>query len=701
MFKGSKGMDDLYKSLSGSTGTGTHSTSHQHQQHHQHQHQQYTNPSSSSMYSAYNNSATKTSTTTSTSASSWNGQQWLHVQQPNNHHTTRTPIPLPPTDLPKVPPHMKPLDDDGNNDNNGDNGASVSERVTFYSAIYAHYDSIIQSCRQRKDFASSEYQWAEYYADLSTRAAHHYNNLVQSSAATNTNSSSTTNSATTSTTNSTTNNHGSQISNTRNTQSQQSRNQNKKPPPASFQQFAHLNLKQCSTQSQKTAMTELIQLTIQQAMQNGTMHTKHWDNEPLLPLPNASGGHVSGGHASGGGFQKGKSYLDAASSHSSPLSSSKRKFDHDNNHASNNNNNNNNNHNNNHNNNNHYQNPNMDHHHKKNKFDQSSSYDDALPMNDSYYGGHVNTTNSNTTSARSYTNAHKTTPTKNNYNDSNYNNNYYNDDDDDDDDDDNGSGSNYYGPTAATAGSNMKKKKKKKTTTTTNTTEFQFGDYISLSSLSTDQYIKTKSNKLVKKTAYSTNATTATTGYTKKNVIQGSLTANNTQQSKLASRLNRFSGTGGTSGIQKNDLQFYSQNIDKYMGKTVIGGIKNTNGKQYKSGGLGGGVVLDEEDYEQMTVKGTCHILEKEYLRLTAPPKAELVRPEHILKTHLENLQKLWKEQRAGGGGNNDDSIHKNGKEEEMNSSGKKKKKKKNKKTDKEVEKKRDYDWFCSQLKVR
>ena len=155
--------------------------------------------------------------------------------------------------------------------------------------------------------------------------------------------------------------------------------------------------------------------------------------------------------------------------------------------------------------------------------------------------------------------------------------------------------------------------------------------------------------------------------------------------------------------IQKNDLQFYSQNIDKYMGKTVIGGIKNTNGKQYKSGGLGGGVVLDEEDYEQMTVKGTCHILEKEYLRLTAPPKAELVRPEHILKTHLENLQKLWKEQRAGGGGggNNDDSIHKNGKEEEMNSSGKKKKKKKNKKTDKEVEKKRDYDWFCSQLKVR
>ena len=90
-------------------------------------------------------------------------------------------------------------------------------------------------------------------------------------------------------------------------------------------------------------------------------------------------------------------------------------------------------------------------------------------------------------------------------------------------------------------------------------------------------------------------------------------------------------------------------NVEKYMGKTVIGGSNQQ---------------LTEEDYEAMTVKGTCQVLEKHYLRLTSPPKAELVRPQHILAKHLKNLKKSWKKGR----------IHKGTL--------------------------RDYNWYCSQFKA-
>ncbi|KAK0636677.1 SAC3/GANP/Nin1/mts3/eIF-3 p25 family-domain-containing protein [Bombardia bombarda] len=42
-------------------------------------------------------------------------------------------------------------------------------------------------------------------------------------------------------------------------------------------------------------------------------------------------------------------------------------------------------------------------------------------------------------------------------------------------------------------------------------------------------------------------------------------------------------------------------------------------------------------------VVGTCQTLEKRYLRLTAPPVASVVRPEHILRQTLELLKKKWK----------------------------------------------------------
>jgi hypothetical protein len=97
----------------------------------------------------------------------------------------------------------------------------------------------------------------------------------------------------------------------------------------------------------------------------------------------------------------------------------------------------------------------------------------------------------------------------------------------------------------------------------------------------------------------------------------------------MAKRANRFSGRGGIheatiANSRCSNGVYGNHKDDKYMGKGTIGGTKAT---------------LDETDFEQMTVKGTSTTLEKEYLRLTAPPRAEFVRPFGILKQHLRNLQ--------------------------------------------------------------
>jgi len=158
------------------------------------------------------------------------------------------------------------------------------------------------------------------------------------------------------------------------------------------------------------------------------------------------------------------------------------------------------------------------------------------------------------------------------------------------------------------------------------------GDFISLSSLSTEKYSK-KHNKLVRRVPASS----------KKKKKEGF----DASASQLASRANRFSGQGGINTATSNKvLSEYSKGIDRYMGKTVIGG--NSNGNK-----------LTEEDYEKMTTKGTCQTLEKAFLRLTAPPRAELVRPQENLEKHLENLLR-----------------------------------------GRAQKEKREYDWFCSQLKA-
>jgi hypothetical protein len=100
-----------------------------------------------------------------------------------------------------------------------------------------------------------------------------------------------------------------------------------------------------------------------------------------------------------------------------------------------------------------------------------------------------------------------------------------------------------------------------------------------------------------------------------------------TSSKALAKRANRFSGPGGILDVSNAASMTLIDDNDKYMGKRLIGGSS---------------AVLDEEDFERMTVKGTCTTLEKEYLRLTAPPRPELVRPQNILEQHLESLKKYY-----------------------------------------------------------
>ena len=148
------------------------------------------------------------------------------------------------------------------------------------------------------------------------------------------------------------------------------------------------------------------------------------------------------------------------------------------------------------------------------------------------------------------------------------------------------------------------------------------GDFVSV------PYVATKPNKLERKTAKSTGKRKPEDGFEK-------------SQAALAKRANRFKGAGGIKSASTMDRKV-GNDYAKYMGMGVIGGSKK----------------LKETDFEKMTVKGTCEKLEKEYLRLTAPPRADLVRPLRVLKRHVENLKSEWKGKR----------VH-------------------------------DYEWFCSQFK--
>jgi len=127
----------------------------------------------------------------------------------------------------------------------------------------------------------------------------------------------------------------------------------------------------------------------------------------------------------------------------------------------------------------------------------------------------------------------------------------------------------------------------------------------------------------------STNATTFCHSGTKKSTcLSHDL---DSTKNKMAHRATRFAGPGGISAAASSNNRHleYNKNTDKYMGKSVIGGTLNK--------------TLTEEDYEKMTVKGCCQVLEKSYLRLTSPPRAELVRSQEVLTRHLQNLKQKWR----------------------------------------------------------
>lgn len=96
----------------------------------------------------------------------------------------------------------------------------------------------------------------------------------------------------------------------------------------------------------------------------------------------------------------------------------------------------------------------------------------------------------------------------------------------------------------------------------------------------------------------------------------------------LSKRQARFFAGADNVAPKENGWSNDQQDYSKYMGLATI------------NGNTGGGVKLSltDDDFERMTVKGVCQTLEKDYLRLTAPPRPEMVRPEPILRKHLQNL---------------------------------------------------------------
>ena len=458
----------------------------------------------------------------STAGSTWNGSAWVN----NNYAppSLHPPPPPPSTELPKIPPHLQGTVDTNN--------ASASRLVTFYSEVYSYWDSQVTACKTSGDTMSTPYQWAVYYSDLSSRAAHHYNGIVEKEKSNPVNSS---------------------IGHRYSQVAPAAAPAAAKGPPQSFNDYAHRCLSQCATQTQKNSMKEMIEMTIRKSLQNGDMHTKNWSAEPLISLfkdtttSTSSSAHTAARSTSSARTNEtnGKTF---ASVVSNSLSNNKGQPQ-----------------------------PSTSRRNKRmhNVFEQN------LPENDSYYGF-------------SPSKSEKGKTEKN---------------------------SNYFGSSSAVD-----------------------GDFIALSSLSSDRYVKTNNKlaKITKKTKKSNKKQKTKDGF--------DATAH-----KLASRADRFSGQGGIDAASSNGVHsVYKKDIDRYMGKTVIGG----NSKK-----------LGEEDYEKMTVKGTSQVLEKGFLRLTAPPKSDRVRPLPILERHLTNIKKLRKNIRTG----------------------------KIKPTQTNW---KEYNWFCSQLKA-
>ncbi|KAL3905668.1 MAG: hypothetical protein SGILL_009587, partial [Bacillariaceae sp.] len=152
-----------------------------------------------------------------------------------------------------------------------------------------------------------------------------------------------------------------------------------------------------------------------------------------------------------------------------------------------------------------------------------------------------------------------------------------------------------------------------------------------------------------------------------------------------AKRANRFGGAADEA------IHLSYSTHDRYMGKAVLGGVSSSSA----------GEALTETDFEQMTVKGTCQVLEKQYLRLTAPPRPDRVRPLPILQQHLRNLKREYYHVLLSDDDGDDDGSdtallneRERTPQDEWKYNG-------SKYGNCDVPKRRhDYLWFCSQLKA-
>lgn len=600
----------------------------------------------------------------------------------NSPSAASAPPPPPSTDLPKIPPTLQgslhlPT-------------ATAAQLVVFYSQVYAYWDAQVKSCKESGDTTSATYQWAVYYSDLSSRAAHHYNAIKDMSpwsssssslgaGGTFSNSSSTALSTGTCTGNFSTSAYSSGTKQFHASSSSSSFSCAPAPaaavkgPPPSFQRYALACMKQCTNETQRTSMKELIEMTIRKSLQDGSMYTKDWKAEPLLPLyqpqsltkttttmmennSNGDDGDVTSYNQSGITSMNTcstrtvgkKSYASIVSNHSriDSISSKKKKSSAavstvgatDNSHF---------------------------------VLKPNPKQDDSKlsSITSSYYGPSSSSTSfhyeEETTSTTANNNNNKSPRLKKSKLDtSSYYGPYTSSWDQKKRDDEANVGD--YDDNHVGAGlKNQHKSKNKKQNQTTKDknstfTTTKFDTFLA----SEPNYISLSSHSNKKRKA----ATLATE--TKKSRNNAHKDGFDTSATKLASRANRFSGRGGLTTATSNDLhQEYARGVDKYMGKSVIsggGGIMSSSSSSNRNSGEA--KKLQQKDYEKMTVKGTCQTLEKEFLRLTAPPRAELVRPQPVLEQHLENILTLRKNIKNGKNVRSGDE--------------------------------KDYNWFCSQLKA-
>jgi len=511
--------------------------------------------------------------------------------------------------------------------------------VTRYSLYYQSWKAQAEEQRGKasnlppgthRDEANRRAQWADYYANQASVSAHHYNGLAQKQKEQQAGPStppSQPKPALDAQKESSTSKRKSRWSERSPTKSDTSSNKSVSqgsgtgttpdsdgPPPESLKRYVHRCLSRCKTDDQRRAMQAEVERTISEKIRAKTMHSTDWDGLELLPVHNEGRngtGPVSASSPSSalpqsweGGGNKSERARNSGSDSLRYNNDMKRKYD---------------------------------------------RYDESLPTNDSYYGKQNFFMDLQVKNGKPRNVPRNDMHKKRRFDDGPYskhsggyeqdlpaNDSYY--------------GS--YGP-SKDDNSSVRSDEHSKGSGRGRGDDGSLAseqDFLSLSPRGRRQNKKKQQKKANQKSqkqkqaAFERTNSSASTGSAHDGFERSSKT--------LAARASRFAGRGGISdAVDATSRSDAGINVDRYMGKGVISGTKK---------------VLDETDYERMTVKGTCTVLEKDYLRLTSPPRAELVRSKHILEKHLSNLKKLWGKAEKDRGGNG----------------------------------KRDYLWFCSQLKA-